>query len=68
MKDELRSNLPDPVMQGAPHALLRAARSRAPAARQTGTPLVVARDGVVIEIEVTDEFLANDPISRTSHR
>ena len=43
--DELRSRLPDADMQGAPRALLRAAQRAREIARQTGTPLVIVRDG-----------------------
>ncbi len=53
--DSLKSNLPDADMQAAPRALLRAARRAREIARQTGTPLVIVRDGVLVEEMVTDE-------------
>jgi F420-dependent methylenetetrahydromethanopterin dehydrogenase len=55
MSDELRSNLPDADMQAAPRALLRAAKRAREIARQTGTPLVIVRDGVLVEEWVTDD-------------
>ena len=47
--DNLKSNLQDAVMQAAPRALLRAARRAREIARRTGTPLVIIRDGVLVE-------------------
>jgi F420-dependent methylenetetrahydromethanopterin dehydrogenase len=55
MSDELTSRLDDPVMQAAPRALLRAAQRAREIARQTGTPLVIVRDGVQVEEPVSDE-------------
>ena len=55
MSDKLRSNLPDPVMQGAPRALLRAAKRAREIARQTNTPLIIVRDGVLVREYVTDD-------------
>jgi hypothetical protein len=55
MSDELRSQLPDADMQAAPRALLRAARRAREIARQTNTPLVIVRDGVLVEEWVTGE-------------
>ena len=52
--NELESKLPDKDMQGAPRALLRAARRAREIARATNTPLVIMRDGVVVEEWVTD--------------
>lgn len=67
MSDELESKLPDPVMQGAPRALLRAARRAREIAMQTGTPLVIVRDGVLVEEMVTD--LDDElPVSHTVRR
>ena len=43
------SKLPDADMQAAPRALLRAAQRARDVARQTGTPLVLMRDGVLVE-------------------
>jgi hypothetical protein len=48
---KLESHLADADMQAAPRALLRAARRAREIARQTGTFLVVVRDGVLIEID-----------------
>ena len=62
MGDELQSKLPDRVMQAAPRALLRAAQRAREVARQTGTALVIVRDGVLVEERVTEdvELLAVD--------
>ncbi len=54
MNDQLVSRLPDADMQAAPKALLRAARRAREIAKQTHTPLVVVRDGVLVEEAVTD--------------
>ncbi|MFO1421100.1 MAG: hypothetical protein U1F59_09280 [Candidatus Competibacteraceae bacterium] len=54
MNDQLVSRLPDADMQAAPKALLRAAQRAREIAKQTHTPLVVVRDGVLIEEVVTD--------------
>jgi hypothetical protein len=54
MNDTLQSKLPNKDMQGAPHALLRAARRAREIARATNTPLVIMRDGVVVEEWVTE--------------
>jgi len=51
MKGKLESKLPDADMQAAPRALLRAARRAREIARQTGTLLVVVRNGVLMEID-----------------
>ena len=49
MSDEMVSKLPDADMQAAPKALLRAALRAREIARQTNTPLVFVRDGVLVE-------------------
>lgn len=54
MNDPLVSMLPDADMQAAPKALLRAAQRARDIARQTNTPLVLIRDGVLVEEFVTD--------------
>ena len=54
MTDPLASKLPDADMQAAPKALLRAARLAREIARQTNTPLVLVRDGVLVEEFVTE--------------
>ena len=41
-------------MQAAPKAMLRAAQRAREIARQTNTPLVLIRDGVLVEEYVTD--------------
>jgi hypothetical protein len=48
----LESKLLDADMQAAPKALLRAARRAREIARQTGTAVVVRRDGKLIEEQV----------------
>lgn len=54
MNDPMVSRLPDPDMQAAPKAMLRAAQRAREIARQTNTPLVLIRDGVLVEEFVTD--------------
>ena len=49
MSDLPVSKLPDADMQAAPKALLRAAQRAREIARQTGTALVIRRDGRLIE-------------------
>lgn len=55
MRDPLQSQLPDADMQAAPKALLRAARRAREIARRTKTPLVIVRDGKLVEEMVPDE-------------
>ncbi len=55
LPENLRSKLTDPDMQGAPYALLRAAKRAREIARKTNTPLIIERDGKVVEEWVTDE-------------
>ena len=57
MSTDLESKLPDPDMQGSYNALLRAARRAREIARQTNTPLIIVRDGVLVEEWVTDADL-----------
>jgi len=54
MNDSMVSRLPDADMQAAPKALLRAAQRAREIARQTNTPLVLIRDGALVEEFVTD--------------
>ena len=54
MSDAMVSKLPDADMQAAPKALLRAALRAREIARQTNTPLVLVRDGVLVEEYVED--------------
>ena len=49
MNKPLVSRLPDADMQAAPAALLRAGRRAREIARQTGTAVVVMRDGKLVE-------------------
>lgn len=55
LSDEMQSQLPDADMQAAPRALLRAAKRAREIARQTGTPLVIVRDGVLVEEPVGED-------------
>jgi hypothetical protein len=57
MNNSMISKLPDADMQAAPKALLRAAQRAREIARQTNTPLVLIRDGVLVEEFVTDSSL-----------
>ena len=54
MSSELESKLPNADMQAAPRALLRAARRAREIARQTNTPLIIVRNGVLVEEFVID--------------
>lgn len=51
----VESKSPDPDMEGADQALLRAARRAREIARRTNTPLVIVRDGKLVEEWVTDD-------------
>ncbi len=56
------SRLPDADMQAVPAALLRAARRAREIARQTGTAIVVVRDGKLVEERpATEEPAAPEP-------
>lgn len=57
MKNTLESKLPNAVAQAAPQALRRAAHRAREIARQTGTPLVIVRNGVLMEIDPDDTEL-----------
>jgi hypothetical protein len=63
MRDPLQSQLPDADMQAAPKALLRAARRAREIARRTKTPLVIVRDGKLVEEMVPDDESAETPKS-----
>jgi hypothetical protein len=65
MKNPIQSELPDADMQAAPRALLRAARRAREVARQTKTPLVIVRDGHLVEEYVGDDEEA--PIAHSSN-
>lgn len=60
MNDSMKSKLDDSDMQGAPQAMLRAAQRAREVARQTNTPLVFMRDGVLVEEYVTDPVAGAD--------
>jgi len=62
MSKPLESQLPDPDMQEAPRALLRAARRAREIARRAGTGVIVLRDGVVVEESPDDD--ADGPADR----
>ena len=55
MTKTLESRLPDPDMQAAPRALIRAARRARDVARRAKTGIVVMRDGQVVEEPVEGE-------------
>ena len=57
MTNSLVSKLPDADMQAVPRALLRAARRAREIARQTGTALVLRRNGKLVEEYVDDDQL-----------
>lgn len=50
------SHLQDADMQAAPAALARAAQRAREMAARTGTPLIIVRDGQLIEQMVTSEL------------
>jgi hypothetical protein len=53
--EDLRSKSANPDMQASARALLRAARRAREIARQTNTPLIIVRDGKIVEEWVTDD-------------
>ena len=59
MKEPITSCLDDADMQAAPAALLRAALRARELARQTGTPLVIVRDGELVEELLTEEAISS---------
>lgn len=59
MKEIMVSKLQDADMQAAPKALLRAAQRARDIARQTNTPLVFIRDGVLVEEFVAEVHLGD---------
>jgi hypothetical protein len=62
-----RSRLPDADMQAAPVALARAAQRAREIAMQTGTPLVVVREGKLIEAVALPEVKKQGMIVTTQH-
>ena len=61
MSESLVSRLADADMQAAPAALLRAALRARELARQTGTALVVVRNGELIEEPLPDSLKIQPP-------
>ncbi len=59
INEPLISHLDDADMQAAPAALLRAALRARELARQTGTPLVIVRDGKLVEELLTEEAISS---------
>jgi len=57
MKSMLESKLSDADMKAPPRALRRAADHAREIARQTGTKLVIVRDGVLMEVDPDDVSL-----------
>lgn len=53
LKNQNVSRLADPDMQAVPATLVRAAQRARETAMRTGTPLIVIRDGKLIEATVT---------------
>lgn len=62
MSDVPVSKLPDDDMQAAPAALVRAGLAAREVARQTGTAIVIVRDGVLVE-ERCDDASLSPPVS-----
>jgi hypothetical protein len=60
------SQLPDAAMQGVDAALLRAAQRAREIARQTGTAIVIVRDGLLVEERCDDASAAPAPPPATS--
>jgi hypothetical protein len=57
MNNLRESKLPNADMQAAPRALRRAAEHARDLARQTGTKLVIVRNGVLMEVDPDDAEL-----------
>ena len=68
MRKPLQSKLNNPDMQAAPQALLRAARRAREIARQTGTRLIVVRDGVLMELDPDSPELDTPEAEPTADR
>ncbi len=60
MSKRLVSKLPDVDMRAVPAALLRARWRAREIARQTGTAVVVMRDGNLVEEQVNEAFHADE--------
>jgi hypothetical protein len=54
------SRLKDADMRAAPAALVRAAQRAREIAARTGTPLIVTRNGKLVELAVTSEMISPD--------
>lgn len=67
MRDQLRSRLADADMQAVPRALLRAADRAREIARQSGTPLIIVRDGVLMEVDPDSPLLDQPETSDSVH-
>lgn len=61
------SRLADADMQAVPAALARAAQSARELAARTGTPLVVARDGKLVEAAVQSEIVTPSGAVKSVH-
>lgn len=68
MNEPMTSRLADADMQAAPAALLRAALRARELARQTGTPLVVVREGETTEEITTPDSLEDQHLVSPSER
>jgi len=68
VRKPLQSKLNNPDMQAAPQALLRAARRAREIARQTGTRLIVVRDGVLMELDPDSPELDTPEAEPTADR
>jgi len=64
MKNLRESKLPNADMQAAPKALRRAADHARVLARQTGTKLVIVRNGVLMEVDPDDVELDEEDNNR----
>ena len=67
MNNRLESKLPNADMQGAPAALLRAARRARVIAWQTNTAIVIRRDGVLVEQKISEKDLEVDESATEVH-
>ena len=54
---QARSQLDDADMQAVPRALRRAAERAREIARQSGTPLIIVRDGVLMKVDPDSPLL-----------
>jgi len=61
------SRLADADMRAVPAALVRAAQSARELAARKGTPLVVVRDGKLVEVAVQSEIVALSVAVTSAH-